>query len=311
MGRISRREMIFALLAGGAGLLMPKTLGADPYKRATKRYFVPSVQNDVPPPSPKKALAWGVLHPDTLADPQRLRMPVGFRWLFWGSSLELYTDEGEPFPPGKVPMLFGVRSPSGNWDPVAQFYNDIPRNYGGELILINEPDLEEQANMTPREVADLMQVIAGDFPNAKLVVGNVSQRDISLGCPWLTEFLTLIGPDLRARIWRIGWHWYDYDPERRDLNYAVETVYGVLAELGLEHLKSWVTEMGCKRSYPGYLQRFALWWQQALVEDRIELVFAFANRDDGWNGARPINTFGLIELQTGELMDTGAIFAEL
>lgn len=308
MGAISRRTFIFGLLASGVALLGPDRLQAGPERRATTRYYLPTVRNDIPPPSPKKALAWACMYLEILTDPEILRMPAGYRWLNWGSDLEVYTSDGRPFPPGKAPMLWGVRSPGGTWDPVVKLYRDIPRNYDGELIYLNEPDLEWQANITPQEAADLFAVLAADYQEMKFVAGNVSQRDISHGGPWLREFLALLGPGLRERIWRIGWHWYDYDPYRRDLNYAVETIYSVLAEFGLDQLPSWVTEMGCKRSHPGYLERFELWWRQALAEDRIEQVFAFANRDDG-SPDRPINSFGMIELNSGELMDTGLIFA--
>lgn len=308
MGTISRRAFIHTLLAFGATVLVPQRLQGTPYSRAAIRYHLPVMRNDIPVPSPKKALAWASMYLDTLTDPLLLRMPAGYRWLSWDSRLEAYTSDGRPFPPGKVPMLWGMRSPSGNWDPVNQLYNDVPSEYDGELIYINEPDLEWQANMTPQEASDLFAVLAVHYLHTKFVVGNVSQRDISHGGPWLREFLTLLGPELRARIWRIGWHWYDYDPYRRDLNYALETIYGVLDDFGLDGLPSWVTEMGCKRSHPGYLERFGLWWQQALAEDRIEQVFAFANRDDGLPD-RPINSFGMIELNSGELMDTGLVFA--
>lgn len=100
------------------------------------------------------------------------------------------------------------------WGPASEFTNDWSDNAKAaiksgstHLFSFNEPDLDEQANMSPQEAATAykkyMEPFAGD---AKLCAPSVTNGAGSMGLNWLSSFLDACSD---CTINCINIHWYD------------------------------------------------------------------------------------------------------
>jgi hypothetical protein len=91
---------------------------------------------------------------------------VGASWFYdWSSSHHI--------DPRYVPMSWGGSDPN------------LPLSYSGYVLLFNEPDRAEQANISPADGLALYKIFYWKYPQVKWVVGNVFYA------PWLYQFQAL------------------------------------------------------------------------------------------------------------------------
>jgi hypothetical protein len=95
------------------------------------------------------------------------------------------------YPPGCVPMSWGGEDPN------------LPLDYSGYVLLFNEPDRPEQANITPENGVIIYKEFKLKYPQAKWVVGNVWYAQ------WLYTFRDLCVADPSCELPAIwGLHMY-------------------------------------------------------------------------------------------------------
>ena len=80
-------------------------------------------------------------------------------------------------PPGCVPMSWSGTDPN------------LPTDYSDYILLFNEPDRPDQANLTPETGIIIYKELKAKYPNAKWVVGNTFYPN------WLYTFKTLCQSD--------------------------------------------------------------------------------------------------------------------
>jgi hypothetical protein len=166
------------------------------------------------------------------------------KWFYdWGVTPRFFKYSAE-----YVPMIWSDRL---DWyGGEAGIAAQAAANPGRYWLIWNEPDLSEQANITPQRAAELYrsleQIILGADPTAKLIVGGISQ----MGWPeWPQQFLdtykSLYGTAPRLAGWHI--HFYpiataDSDPQvlaERTRNYVMSARAWVDSHGGGE---LWLTE---------------------------------------------------------------------
>jgi hypothetical protein len=101
-------------------------------------------------------------------------------WYDWGCG---------PLTPGYVPM---------SW---AGGMVVLPVDYSGYLLVLNEPENSNQANLTPGTAVGLVLLLAHAYPLAKLIIGGTGYG----GFGWLMDFVQALG-DYRPA----GWHVHGY-----------------------------------------------------------------------------------------------------
>lgn len=152
-------------------------------RQTTTHYvFLPMVVRQSPPP--KRGVGMPAEH-EGCEQPSL----VGAVWQYnWGNPLDC---------PGmdNVPMIWRGSIPAS--------LNSSPY-----LLLFNEPNNPDQANLTPQEAAVIAAQAAERFPEKKLIVGNTydgywSGSQIRTGAQWLSEFLALY-----SNVAGLGFHCY-------------------------------------------------------------------------------------------------------
>lgn len=78
---------------------------------------------------------------------------------------------------------------------------NLPSDYSGYLLVLNEPENPYQANQSPTEAAARVLALQAAFPNANLIIGGVGVW----GGSWLLSFVAALG-DYRPA----GWHVHGY-----------------------------------------------------------------------------------------------------
>jgi hypothetical protein len=78
---------------------------------------------------------------------------------------------------------------------------DLPQDYNGYLLILNEPEHQSQANLTPEEGARRVIELSKVFPKAKLIIGGVGYW----GRGWLLQFVFELKDYQPA-----GWHVHGY-----------------------------------------------------------------------------------------------------
>lgn len=151
---------------------------------------------------------------------------------------------------GQTPMLWSGK-PS----------TSLPQNYRGYVLVLNEPNVEIQSNVTPAEAVRRMAILRAYYPNAKLLCCGVSVWAGS----WMTEFWRLGGrPD--------GWHVHAYIEAYITPQYIARELNAWHAMTGGEY---WVSEYG---SPEGSLEDFATVTEWFEGQSWIVRVAAYTNR---------------------------------
>jgi len=80
----------------------------------------------------------------------------------------------------------------------SQYLPMLPYSYSGYLLAMNEPDNEEQLNVTPIAASVTINYLRLKYPKAKLIIGGVS----AYGSSWLKAFVTVLG-GYRPACWHV------------------------------------------------------------------------------------------------------------
>jgi hypothetical protein len=153
-----------------------------------------------------------------------------------------------------IPMLWGRYRWLGGRriDYLQRLNRNVPSDYDGWIIFINEPTLSGQANMTPREAAELWLQAIKLYPFAKwtspqLLIGHdapLYAGQLQTARSWLAEWWRLIPYFTRHRVRAWAYHNYIDDPQRqarRSLEWASWLRSGL--DDG-DRQELWVTEWG-------------------------------------------------------------------
>jgi hypothetical protein len=153
-------------------------------------------------------------------------------------------------PTGGVPMLWSGR-PS----------TQLPATYSGWILVLNEPNVTTQANVTPAEAVRRLAVIRAYYPRARLLCCGVS---IWAG-DWMREFWQLGGrPD--------AWHVHAYTESYITPDYIKRELTRMHALTGGAY---WVTEYGSPEGDLEDFQEVTRWFE---AQPWIERIAAYTNR---------------------------------
>ncbi|QQS37752.1 MAG: hypothetical protein IPM56_07335 [Ignavibacteriales bacterium] len=266
---------------------------------------------NTPPPntvtkSPKRGLAYNLTHP---LDLDTLKNGISWWYNWYHSSTapaNYYADYKMEF----IPMLWGGNTSSGDMIQVKNYIMNHPEiQY---LLVMNEPNLTDQANRTPQQAA-------ADWLKYEQVISELAaqQRTVYLVGPamtwgtmsgfsdpvvWLDAFYEAYKSANGGRLPKIDYlafHWYDY---------GLEAQLNRLQKYGK---KIWITEMANWNAQINSYQKQAEQMQQmvALCESR-EDVFRYA-----WfigRGNFPDNKFTyLFNAAPGDLNELGKLYLSL
>lgn len=230
---------------------------------------------------PQKGLAFvhGNLFPD---DPTIL----GCSWSYnWGLS-------------GDVPM-------SGKGD-----ITGIPTDYGGYLLLFNEPNNPEPygRDIDPRDGAAIYKQVKEALPRAKLVVGGISAfcdvAGFGSAHEWAIPFLDecdVLGVERPER-----WHIHGYVESWITADNLIDWWRRHRQLTGAVY---WVTEYGTPGGTPEDFRRLTNFIKSC---GWIERYAAFTNRVNGSEPWLPPGweSVSLLDYDTGELTEVGQIYAD-
>lgn len=196
-----------------------------------------------------------------------------------------------PWPtcPGiQIPMVWDHRDMHMDW-----LYEYVPRDFAGWLMVFNEGDWVDTVHDPPysagipvEEAIDATEQIAKDFPDARLIVGNMSMADLGPGWPeeytglYLGRYLSgLKRKGVSSHVRAIGVHLYD-DGIEVNPAWAVSRVTRTLREVKLDRLidRLWFTEVGSRPSNSGV--RWSNWLYQFNQLKQVRVVMPFTNRSD-------------------------------
>lgn len=276
-----------------------------------KEKSTPNTNDDLLPPVTKSAKRGIAFDLSSAADFAAISKGVSW-WYNWSpifntkAPSSYYQTYGMDF----IPMLWGGNTSASDLNLVKNLILSRPEiKY---LLVMNEPNLKDQANRTPAEAA-------GDWIKYEQVINDLAAkgRTVYLVGPaitwgtmtnysnpvtWLDAFYNAYKTTNNGREPRIdflAFHWYDYGLDAQ------------LNELKKYNKKIWVTEMANWNTQINSYAKQAVQMQQmvALCESRDD-VFRYA-----WfygRGNFPDNKFTyLFTLNEGELSDLGKLYISL
>ncbi|OJD18988.1 hypothetical protein AJ78_01016 [Emergomyces pasteurianus Ep9510] len=134
-----------------------------------------------------------------------------------------------------VPMLWGPRA-FGSWKSDAEASIKAGSK---NLLAFNEPDILEQANMSPEAAADAYQKYMNPFAGkARLGSPAVSNGGPPMGLSWMEKFLHACGGKCKVDFLVI--HWYNDAGAVADFKAHVEAAISLAKKYGIG--KVWITE---------------------------------------------------------------------
>ncbi|GAA5975143.1 hypothetical protein JCM5350_000156 [Sporobolomyces pararoseus] len=170
-----------------------------------------------------------------------------------------------------IPMLWGAKKLEG-WEAAA---DTAIKNGATHILGFNEPDLSEQANLSPSAAASLwssaMEPLA--TKNVKLVSPAVSNGILTddgkpMGVPWMTEFLEVCkGCSIDA----IALHWYDKTSNLEYFQKYIEEAHTKLSK------PIWLTEFmgtGSANDQASFISSSVEWLEK---QDYVEAYAAFGD----------------------------------
>ena len=202
---------------------------------------------------------------------------LGVQWYYvWGPSSPFHVQAEY------IPML---------WDGLPD--ERIPADYSGWLLVLNEPNLTNQSNVTPQEAAHRLAVLRAQYPQAKLLCCGLSVWAVD----WLQAFLAAspVRPD--------AWHVHAYTEEwiTPAKAQAYLTYYHTLT--GGTY---WVTEYGSPAGSLDDFQAMTTWFQ---AQNWITRIAPYTNRQP--EGAGWAIGAGVELVQSGgDLTQIGGFYAD-
>lgn len=177
---------------------------------------------------------------------------IGAQWSY------TWTDKSDP------PLLkFGNISPN------------IPPDYDGYILFLNEPNVSIQANLSPDEAARRFEIARAYYPDAEILCCGVSVFAVD----WIREFYeTGARPD--------GWHVHAYTESWITPAVAQRML---LAQYKITGGYYWVTEYG---SPAGSLSDFSAMTEFFIGTDWISRIAAYTNREpigEWWSIGQGVN----------------------
>ncbi len=194
------------------------------------KIYLPFVAKDGPPPYYGLALA----DPAHREDIQTLSAEWWYDWT----------------PTGQVPMLWGG-NPS----------DAIPADYAGNLLFLNEPNLESQSNVTPQEAVAKLAIARARYPHARIIGCGVS-----VWATYWTSAFYAAGGKVDA------WHVHAYTEEW--ITPEVAQSY-IQIHRNITGGTYWITEYG---SPVGSLDDFRAMTEWFRAQPWIERIAAYTNR---------------------------------
>lgn len=138
---------------------------------------------------------------------------------------------------------------------------EVSELYDRPMLVLNEPDLVGQANLTPCQGAIRWREVELGYPNALLIGPNISQHGIQWLIAWKSCYKSMFGTE--PRVYRPAIHIYGLNLQ----------VVDEICSLVSGDCNLWVTEFGSCDKQVIYLLTRAL-----LLDDRVEKAAAFTNR---------------------------------
>ncbi|GAA5986503.1 hypothetical protein JCM10908_003779 [Rhodotorula pacifica] len=218
---------------------------------------------------------------------------LGLAWAYnWASSPGGTLGNGVMY----VPQLWGAKG-VGTWEKEAKAAIDAGATH---ILGFNEPDLGEQANLTPSQAADLWKAQVQKFSgSAKLVspgVTNGLKTDDGkdMGVPWLLDFVAACDG---CTIDAFALHWYDKASNTDYFTSYLTDAYSKLKK------PIWLTEFmgtGTPAEQKKFLEFAVPWLEKQAFIERYAAFGAFADN--------PLANF---LNKDGSLNDLGKAYASL
>jgi len=171
---------------------------------------------------------------------------LGIDWFYvWGPTGPDWQD----YP--RIPMV---------WDGLPSL--KIPRDYSSWILVLNEPNLQVQANVPPEEAMRRLTELRAYYPKAKLICCGLS----AFASDYLEKFLAA-GPT-RPDLWHVhAYTWYADTPP------VVQAQLTAMHDLtGGDY---WITEYGSPEGNLGYFQEIT---ELFLVQPWIHRIAPYTNR---------------------------------
>jgi hypothetical protein len=179
---------------------------------------------------------------------------------------------------------------------------DLPDNYSEYLLVFNEPNQKEPngCDLPASESIIRYKALVSKYPNAKMIVGNVSAWDTVYAGNWLGEFTKTIADQNLKIPYAYGLHGY-IEEWITVLN--LENFWEV--QHSICGTKIWLTEIG---DTFGNLTNFKQMIEWVKSKDWIERYAIFTNRsnDEDWAIGNGVN---LIDWNTQQLTNIGKYYA--
>jgi len=254
--------------------------------------------------SPKRGIAYDIRQP---ADLEAVREGVSW-WYNWGESSPITDATAEQHQALYLPMLWGHES-TAEFEQVKAYI--LARPDVEYLLVMNEPNLTDQANMTPQRAAEewvkyeqLVAEIEATGRSIKIVGPQMTWGTMTgLADPvfWLDQFHAWYGAangGREPRIDYLGFHWYDYGLEQQ------------LDRLQKYGKQIWVTEMANWNENIDTVEKQIEQMTQmvALLESRAD-IFRYAWFTGRWSND-PHHT-SIFDAGTGQLTALGEAYLAL
>ncbi|PGH06927.1 hypothetical protein AJ79_06400 [Helicocarpus griseus UAMH5409] len=174
-----------------------------------------------------------------------------FSWAYnWAGSVG-----GDIFGTEFVPTLWGPKA-FGSWKAEAEISLGVGSQH---LLAFNEPDLPEQANMSPQEAAEAYQEYMNPYADrARLGSPSVTNGASPMGLGWLEQFFSACGGSCKVDFLNI--HWYDSATNVEYFKKHVEDAVSLATSQGID--KIWVSEfqgMGDDATQVKFLEEVLAW----------------------------------------------------
>jgi hypothetical protein len=159
------------------------------------------------------------------------------------------------------------------WTGVISDAGPIPSNYSGYIIFLNEPDSEDQADVTPEDAIDLLVLARAEWTSAKFIFGNVmSLTGTGVGKEWVQDAIDYCEAQSITKPERWGVHVYGIYADKQSAgdHSFQDCLETLIAIHDIVDVPIWVTETG---NQPGLLGLFRL---QLDTWDSLSWVERFA-----------------------------------
>lgn len=150
-----------------------------------------------------------------------------------------------------VPMLWGG-NPS----------EEIPADYAGDLLFLNEPNIATQANVRPAAAVDKLAVVRARYPRARIIGCGTS---IWCANSWVKEFIEAGG---RVDAWHIHAYIESWITPRKVIDYAKQYH-------DLTGGTYWISEYGSMTGNVDELRTVTEWFT---AQPWVERIAAYTNR---------------------------------